>query len=128
MKTKPMKPRIKKLWIEALRSGEYQQAQGVLRDKDNKFCCLGVLCNIHAQKNKAKARTQTDPNFYFGKDDVLPVEVADWAGLKAVNPQIEDYGTYHGGYSPSLGELNDGLFDGRIRTFNEIADIIEKHL
>ena len=35
-------------WIEALRSGKYEQAKGILRDVDdnNKFCCLGVACEI----------------------------------------------------------------------------------
>ena len=123
-----MKPRIKKLWIEALRSGEYQQAQGALRTADNKFCCLGVLCNLHAQKNPKKARKETDPTMYFGRDDILPSQVADWAGLKTSNPTVTGIGTHNGGYIPTLAELNDGLYkDGKIHNFQEIADIIEKH-
>ena len=31
-------------WIAALRSGEYEQTQGCLRDNDG-FCCLGVAVN-----------------------------------------------------------------------------------
>lgn len=37
---------IKNKWLEALRSGNYKQGQKVLRSQDNKFCCLGVLCDI----------------------------------------------------------------------------------
>lgn len=32
-------------WLEALRSGSYQQGKGTLRYK-GEFCCLGVLCDI----------------------------------------------------------------------------------
>lgn len=40
-----MKKELKKRWIKALRSGDYTQANGYLQ-KDGKFCCLGVLCQI----------------------------------------------------------------------------------
>src|SRR5688572_29009191 len=55
-----MKKRIKKLWIEALKSGEYSQGKGRLRRQDSCFdtdsivdsyCCLGVLCDV-LEKNK----------------------------------------------------------------------------
>jgi hypothetical protein len=34
---------LKAAWIDALRSGEYEQGDGQLQ-KGNRFCCLGVLC------------------------------------------------------------------------------------
>lgn len=37
---------FKRLWIEALHSGKYQQAYGKLRRNDG-FCCLGVACDIY---------------------------------------------------------------------------------
>lgn len=40
-----MNKKIKKLWLKALRSGEYKQGKLALRIK-NKYCCLGVLCDI----------------------------------------------------------------------------------
>ena len=42
----PMNKEVKQAWIKALRSGEYEQGTGYLRSEDNKFCCLGVLCDI----------------------------------------------------------------------------------
>lgn len=33
-------------WVAALRSGNYQQGQRVLRDENNGYCCLGVLCDL----------------------------------------------------------------------------------
>ena len=53
-----MNPEIKAKWVAALRSGEYKQAKGQLRI-GNSFCCLGVLCNLHAQ---AHWRAHTRPS------------------------------------------------------------------
>ena len=41
-----MKPELKKQWVEALRSGKYEQGEKTLKTPDDKFCCLGVLCDI----------------------------------------------------------------------------------
>ena len=40
----PNKANIK-LWVDALRSGKYQQARGALKTGDA-YCCLGVACDI----------------------------------------------------------------------------------
>lgn len=40
-----MNQEIKAKWLEALRSGKYQQTRKVLRDS-NGYCCLGVLCDV----------------------------------------------------------------------------------
>jgi hypothetical protein len=40
-----MDAQLKQHWINALRSGKYRQGKGFLQ-KNNKFCCLGVLCDI----------------------------------------------------------------------------------
>ena len=34
-----------KQWVQALRSGEYHQGHGRLKNADE-YCCLGVLCDI----------------------------------------------------------------------------------
>lgn len=38
-----MKKSVKKEWIKALRSGEYEQCTGVLYREGVGYCCLGVL-------------------------------------------------------------------------------------
>ena len=38
-------------WIEALRSGEYNQTSGTLHDK-NGFCCLGVYALVNGLASK----------------------------------------------------------------------------
>lgn len=37
-------------WLAALRSGKYKQGKDALRTADNKFCCLGVYCDILQEK------------------------------------------------------------------------------
>ena len=52
MAEKKMKPEIKKLWVDALRSGEYKQAREVLRTNGGtSFCCLGVLTDLYCKSN-----------------------------------------------------------------------------
>lgn len=41
-----MNPELKAKWVEALRSGQYQQGSYHLRSEKDEYCCLGVLCAI----------------------------------------------------------------------------------
>ena len=41
-----MTPELKGKWLEALRSGKYKQAKGVLHKFNAGYCCLGVLCDV----------------------------------------------------------------------------------
>lgn len=118
---KKMNPEIKKSWVEALRSGKYKQTKGRLRDtlsaEKTAFCCLGVLCNLHAIDHPDIAQTQTDPNKYLGEGGFPPKSVTDWADLDI--SQIFKHESYLG----TLYCLNDmGV------NFDEIADIIERDL
>jgi hypothetical protein len=40
-----MDAELKKKWVEALRSGEYKQYEGALKEGFS-FCCLGVLAAV----------------------------------------------------------------------------------
>lgn len=84
-----MNPQLKKRWVKALRippdEGGHKQGKGVLVDNDDRFCCLGVLCNImlrdHHDWGWEKRRewgfvTPTDSAIC-----VLPDEVQKEAGL-----------------------------------------------
>lgn len=37
-------------WINALKSGEYEQCDGSLEDS-NGYCCLGVACKVAEENN-----------------------------------------------------------------------------
>jgi hypothetical protein len=110
-----MNPQIKQKWVSALRSGEYQQGQYCLRTED-KFCCLGVLCDLYGKENNVEwDLVNDDGNYEFSyHSERLPLFVVGWAGVGNDNPEICE---------TSLAELNDTG-----STFNEIADLIEEHL
>lgn len=53
---KPISPTMKRRWLAALRSGEYQKINGVLmmNPKDNGRCALGVLNSIYKKPDNYK--------------------------------------------------------------------------
>ena len=97
-----MTPEFKALWIEALRSGKYEQGRGALRMGD-KFCCLGVACDLIDQ----------------GAWDGVGMPGWNGCGYGSTNlPFINSDKAMH------LAELNDKEQLG----FKEIADYIEAHI
>ena len=48
-----MNKELKKKWVAALRSGGYQQGRHVLySEREDTYCCLGVLCDIQGVSKK----------------------------------------------------------------------------
>lgn len=123
--TTPMDPKIKAWWLEALRSGEYKQGTGYLRRGD-KFCCLGVLCNLAVEAGAPKVEEDLLPDknvsTYSGAESVLPSSVMEWAGLKDSDPTLVVGSGGASDYRP-VSDFNDGG-----ATFNMIADLIEAQL
>jgi hypothetical protein len=117
-----MNKEIKAKWLAALRSGKYKQAVGALHTDDNAFCCLGVLCDLHAQETGAV----WDGEYrYFKRADIPPTLVCDWAGLEEANPIIHriDLPIDTNEAALSVAEYNDRKY-----SFDQIADLIEQHL
>ena len=112
-----MNEQVKEKWLSALRSGDYKQTQLKLHTDDG-FCCLGVLCDLYGKEHNVEWKLAEDDysnNYEFQEEpERLPLFVIEWAGVKNDNPEICE---------TSLAELNDTG-----STFNEIADLIEKHL
>lgn len=118
-----MNKRIKAKWLEALRSGRYKQGRDKLKNGD-KFCCLGVLCDLHRLENNKTRKLKLgwgEGETYLDEDAILPDAVMEWAGLETKNPIVEDY---------DLATFNDGYKGCKVRphTFKQIAKLIEKHL
>ena len=115
-----MNQEIKQRWIEALRSGEYKQGQGCLHNHNkNTFCCLGVLCDLHAKEtntNWVDHREEGRPSDYLDDDLLLPNKVVEWSGLEDDDPLINR--------TLSLAGYNDH----KGYSFDQLADLIEKHL
>lgn len=95
-----MNPEVKKEWVDALRSGNYSQTTGTLRDSSG-YCCLGVLTQLYAEKFPEKLVVKTgEYSFEYitvnedgtrsdPETSVLPHVVVEWAGLANNNPDLE---------------------------------------
>lgn len=116
---------VKQAWLQALRSGEYQQGRGLLHPTGDTYCCLGVLCDLHA---KAGLGMWIDERYNGDQLEALPIDVQIWAGLSDWCPDVPAPKGLTG--IVTLAEYNDGQLDLGIRphTFAEIADLIEAHL
>ena len=114
-----MKERIKELWVEALRSGEFIQTEGALKNSDG-YCCLGVLCELHRRAFGGSKWIKIDSNaeaHYCGHTGDLPNEVIEWADFPG--PEGEK-----GSLEETLVTMNDIAKN----TFSEIADFIEANV
>lgn len=115
-----MKKKIAEKWVAALRSGEYKQGTKYLRSGD-KFCCLGVLCDLAVKENiitdpVKKAINNSIYEYDHSDAGIASYSVREWSGLR------DCMGMYDHSNPMGLAELNDSG-----KTFAEIADIIEKH-
>ncbi len=133
LKTK-MNPEVKKKWIDALRSGWYDQGSEKLRS-DQGYCCLGVLCDLYSQEKNTdwefrgitETNLQPQDYWYFeGESEFLPESVKEWAGLPVGNPSVrvdvteeEDGDDWF--YNDEIANLNDSGY-----TFNELSKLIEQ--
>lgn len=123
-----MNEEIKQKWVAALRSGEYEQGTEFL-NRDDTFCCLGVLCDVIAKENENIFWADGDiTDGTENEGEVLPVFIQKIAGLNKKEPYIK----YKDGFT-RLTALNDGFADGSFRgeemfTFDELADLIEEQL
>lgn len=114
-----MNPTVKQKWVEALRSGDYQQTEKVLKH-GNCFCVLGVLCGLYRIEKGIKG--WGDPDYFFVGDehevDILPKAVVDWAGLDSqTGPML----SINHSRLLQITVFNDDMS----LTFEELADAIE---
>ncbi|MEM6815307.1 MAG: hypothetical protein AAF600_13130 [Bacteroidota bacterium] len=102
-------------WIEALRSGKYNQGKGYLHN-DGGYCCLGVACRIFGtSKNNLEGKTYIFKQKKFDSHLMLPK-----------TNQIPDL---------LKGDLNESDFVSKVSemndrglTFNQIADWVEENV
>lgn len=117
-----MNPRIKKKWVAALRSGLYKQGMHQLRNNKNEFCCLGVLCNLHAQAHPEFAKQNTCAQIYDNQSAVPSKRVRDWAELKLTARYSVPHASIHW-QGKTYGDLIYANDSGV--PFSVIADFIE---
>jgi hypothetical protein len=119
-----MNQQVKKMWVNALRSGEFVRGEGQMKLGDE-YCPLGVLCELHrrnAGSNLQWVRDERHPMseiyMYDGNTGVLPDVVTRWAGLGCDNNPFLDDNSY------TVSMWNDSFH----RKFEDIADAIEERL
>lgn len=96
-----------KAWVAALRSGKYEQGRHAL-NRNNKFCCLGVLCEVAIERGLPIKKTQQGSSVAYDGFLAAPSEaVYQWAGID------------RSGVSTLARKNDDGA------TFEQIARYIE---
>ena len=114
-----MNSKIKKSWVNALRSGNYAQSMGNLRNA-NGYCCLGVLCDIYSKENNIDWTFQGS----YGEENVQAMDYWDFEEEDKFPPQsVKKWSELNDNV---IGDLADGNDKGY--SFNQIADIIEATL
>ena len=121
----------KQEWIDALRSGEYEQCTvNLLQDESGdatwdyekaaSHCCLGVLSSLKEivgyddlAKYPSEVQCTFNPNQIFNREALLGLKI--WT-----SPQRADISRY-----PSRGLVNLNDSHGIRASFDQIADVIE---
>jgi len=109
---------LQQAFVDALRSGEFDQCKGVLHDGRG-YCCLGVACVI------ARGSGAVEPDVvryaFDVVNDMLPDAVKDALQFRS---ECGEFHHVRGGLSGyvSLTHMND-----EERSFAEIADRIEQY-
>lgn len=83
-----MNPDVKRLWTNALLSGDYKQAQHHLRKSGVGYCCLGVLCDIAPEELGSWEKEHglaiswiSNVGRKISNRDFPPQSILDWAGI-----------------------------------------------
>lgn len=133
-----MNKELVRQWVEALRSGRYKQGRKALRNIDDSYCCLGVLCDISKEELgidwKPEEETDDFEIYVMGKNGgVLPDKVWEYLG-KEVDYKV-NISTNNSKIPKSVIEsfflpLKEihlvTLNDYHKLSFEQIADIIEE--
>ncbi len=87
-----MNDNIKKVWIGALTSGQFAEGRYALRDKNDRYCALGVLCHIYGFMENVQWQFDPDYQMHHLHTKVVngleipcagfpAVDVLTWAGI-----------------------------------------------
>lgn len=110
-----MDKEIKAKWVPALRSGKYQQCQGLLKHADGNdqctFCCIGVLVDVMELGWEVH-----DPYSYKIASTVASVTNLTPEAMLRAGLTVEQ--------ESELVDMNDS----GMASFDEIADWIEDYL
>lgn len=130
-----------KAWVAALRSGDYLQGHGGLRDpvSVSRFCVLGVACDVYRQAtgNGRWVMERTAIPFIEGVSmstwDKGLIEDLYWSRRMATRSVVDYFGLCcgRGSMRDRIGNINERLrktlsaLNDQGKTFDELADLIE---
>lgn len=123
-----------RLFVDALRSGEYQQGSNVLGYEQNgveKFCCLGVATETAIKNGVPLTRIVGNANgrgdvFIYQATDGIPKEGRDSIGIY-LHPLVQEFYGFNS-YNPCMDEGCAGeLNDNQQLSFSQIADAFERN-
>ncbi len=138
-----LRPDIKERWLEALRSGKYEQGKGMLRtgrwdeeyeefvyDDEARFCCLGVLCDVI--KNDDDVRGVWGPNGFevtFVSTGDADTDLPPWDLAHIISERTEDEISPEDWNWNPIAARNDGtVYENKLferHSFEDLAKIIE---
>lgn len=120
-----MKHDVREIFTAALRSGAFKQGHYRLRSLEDRFCCLGVLCELYRLETgrgewvNGTFIDETGDSSQFA----IPAGVRAWAGVTYeldLTLTRDEVGLGGGHHLANAIALNDAG-----RSFREIADWIE---
>jgi hypothetical protein len=111
-------------WVAALRGGKYQQGKLQLRDGD-RFCCLGVLCEVMGLERQDDGYVTPDGAYYEGmlryaRTHGPHKDLRDSLGLSVSIATNEYTNTPFDFYLMHLNDQDN-------KSFAQIADVIEEY-
>lgn len=112
-----MNPEVKQKWVDALRSGKYNQIKTNLKSKIG-FCALGVLVDLFLLEKNLDWKLYIDHSEFNGNDSHLHNRVITWNDIVTWANVDNNFDVY------TVSCMNDD----RQKTFHEIADYIEENL
>ena len=119
---------IVRAWVKALRSGDYRQGKGVLRNNDfitPQYCCLGVLNKITGETvSPAMGYLEYHSNTRNPLTRIFPEEIIPWLFKQREHAMGDKYGTEYSLLPNSL-QVELASMNDKHSSFCEIADVIE---
>lgn len=131
MKEITMDPRVKKMWIDAMLSGEYEQSPTRHREDKHTFSAFGVLIDVFLKEHGEEWESYCDPAYTDKRDPMhmvyytdisLQRRVCEWAGVASASEQDA--------FVRQVSELSswdESEWDFRLKhSWRQIAEIVDK--
>lgn len=118
--------------VSALRSGTYTQGKQALRTTEDKFCCLGVYCDLRVQKGLGRWELAKSAGYYQYIDESGDSSISALTEMAACNLGLTEYQEFEGAI-PEIA--SDIMLDGQTaismndrgnNSFRDIANEIER--